>query len=183
MREHGVLERALLVYEAASARFDHGDLSAVATVAKTATLLRRFIEDYHEKLEEQYVFPRVAAAGKLTDLVATLKAQHDRGRALTDQILQITQPGSGSSPAAEPLSGLLRAYIRMYRPHAAREDTVLFPAFKEVVRGREYDELGERFEEKEHALFGEHGFESVVQEIGTLEEALGIGDLASFTPH
>ena len=70
----------------------------------------------------------------------------------------------------------------MYRPHAAREDTVLFPAFRDVVGRAAYRELGEEFEEKEHARFGEHGFRAVVGEVADLERALGIDDLASFTP-
>ena len=40
----------------------------------------------------------------------------------------------------------LRAFIRMYNPHEAREDTVLFPGFRKIVSGHEYDSLGEDFE-------------------------------------
>ena len=70
----------------------------------------------------------------------------------------------------------------MYRPHAAREDTVLFPAFRSLLGRDAYRELGERFEEQEHARFGKHGFEDTVKEVARLEAALEIGDLASFTP-
>jgi hypothetical protein len=70
----------------------------------------------------------------------------------------------------------------MYRPHAAREDTVLFPALRALVPGKEYAELGEQFEEKEHALFGEGGFHGIVEEVGELEKVLGIHDLSRFTP-
>lgn len=40
----------------------------------------------------------------------------------------------------------------------------------------------ELVEEKEHRLFGEHGFDDIVGQVARLEEALGIHDLASFTP-
>ena len=69
----------------------------------------------------------------------------------------------------------------MYRPHAAREDTVLFPAFRAVIGRSGYAELGEQFEDKEHELLGEHGFEGTVAEVAQLEAALGIADLAKFT--
>ena len=49
---------------------------------------------------------------------------------------------------ARPRSRSLRAFGRMYRPHAAREDTVLFPAFRDVVGRAAYRELGEQFEEQ-----------------------------------
>jgi hypothetical protein len=35
----------------------------------------------------------------------------------------------------------------MYRPHAVREDTVVFPAFRSVVGHSAYRELGEQFED------------------------------------
>ena len=76
----------------------------------------------------------------------------------------------------------IRAFIRMYRPHEAREDTVLFPAFQKLVGHAEYDRLGEKFEEREHKMFGEDGFENAVRQVAQLEDALGIGDLAQFTP-
>jgi hypothetical protein len=35
----------------------------------------------------------------------------------------------------------------------------------------------------EHWLFGEDGFEKMVQRVANLEKAIGINDLAQFTPH
>lgn len=40
----------------------------------------------------------------------------------------------------------------------------------------------ERFEEKEHALFGKDGFEGVVAQVAGIEEQLGIANLSAFTP-
>ena len=70
----------------------------------------------------------------------------------------------------------------MYRPHEAREDTVLFPAFRSVVSGHEYDALGEDFEKKEDELFGQDGFFKVVDQVAQLEKKLGIFELSQFTP-
>jgi hemerythrin-like domain-containing protein len=171
MREHGVLNRALLVYEAWLAR----DGAAAQVLNGTADLVRRFIESYHEKIEEQHVFPRLEKAGKLTDLTRILRAQHEGGRQLTAQIL-----AAGGDRAK--VEGPIRAFIRMYRPHEAREDTVLFPAFHDLVGEKEYDKLGDQFEEIEHKTFGQDGFEMAVKQVAQLESALGIADLAQFTP-
>ena len=70
----------------------------------------------------------------------------------------------------------------MYSPHEAREDTVLFPAFKKIVSGNEYDSLGEEFEDKEHELFGQDGFEMMVNKVAGIEKRVGIYDLSKFTP-
>ena len=70
----------------------------------------------------------------------------------------------------------------MYSPHEEREDTVLFPAYRTIVSAHEYDSLGEDFEEKEHKMFGEDGFEKYVEKVAELEKSLGIFDLSRFTP-
>lgn len=70
----------------------------------------------------------------------------------------------------------------MYRPHASREDTELFPAFHDLVGERAYRELGEQFEDREKRTLGASGFEGAVGEVGKLETELGIHDLARFTP-
>lgn len=164
MREHGLLNRVLLIYEECVRRKD------AATLAQAATIIKDFIEDYHEKLEEQFVFPRVAK--KLGDLTAILQKQHERGRVITAQLTA----GTGDMPQ------LVGAFIRMYRPHEAREDTVIFPAFHEAVGEKEYDRLGEKFEDREHQLFGAKGFEGKLDEVAEIEKKLGIYDLARFTP-
>jgi hypothetical protein len=63
-----------------------------------------------------------------------------------------------------------------------REDTVLFPAFRQIVSEHEYDPSGEDFEKKEHELFGEEGFQRMVDKVAGIEKKLGIYDLAQFTP-
>jgi hypothetical protein len=68
----------------------------------------------------------------------------------------------------------------MYRPHEAREDTILFPALHEIVSAHEYAALGEDFEKKEHELFGDEGFEKMVDRVAGIEKSMGIYDLAQF---
>lgn len=177
MQEHGLLERILLIYDEAARRIEEEQPLDLGVLARAANLVRTFVEDYHEKLEEQFVFPRLRAAAREVALVETLLSQHRRGRVLTDEIVQRT-----SAPVSVELARLLRSFARMYRPHAAREETVLLPAFREVIGPAAYRELGERFEDKEHELFGEHGFEREVSVVAQLEAALAIHDLASFTP-
>src|SRR6516165_4670934 len=52
MREHGVLKRVLLVYGEAARRLDVSEGLPPETLADSAKIIRSFIEDYHEKLEE-----------------------------------------------------------------------------------------------------------------------------------
>lgn len=177
MQEHGVIERILLIYDEAGRRIDRSEQFDLAALTAAAAIVRRFVEDYHEKLEEQFVFPRLQTARRELDLVAVLLRQHTRGRQLTDEIVR--RAGAGAS--AE-LGEALRRFSRIYRPHAAREETVVFPVFREVVGRVGYRELGEEFEYRARQLFGAHGFKQIADEVANLEESLGIFDLASLTP-
>jgi hemerythrin-like domain-containing protein len=181
MREHGVLERVLLVFEACATRL--GDAQPPhAELAGAADVVRRFIEDYHEQLEEQFIFPRFRAKDLQGDLVETLLAQHRAGRAQTDLIIDASRMQLADRVARDRARRAIDAFVRMYRPHAAREDTVLFPALHDVISGGDLAELGERFEREEHERFGAKGFESVVEQVAQLERSLGIYELAHFTP-
>jgi hemerythrin-like domain-containing protein len=182
MREHGVLRRVLLIYEDMLYRMEGGHSVDPRSLAQAADIVRRFIEDYHEKQEEDFLFPRFQKAGKLTDLVAVLRQQHEVGRGLTRQILQgATDTGFRSAQTRQQVASAMKAFLRLYRPHAAREDTVLFPALHEVYSQREYRELGEQFEDRERKLFGENGFEKIVAQVADIEKTLGIFDLAQFS--
>jgi hemerythrin-like domain-containing protein len=185
MREHGVLRRVLMIYDEAQQRLGQSQEIPDELLVKCARLIRRFIEDYHEKSEEQGIFPRFTKGSPMVDLVVVLRQQHQAGRRLTDQIERLGATvgrASADAAAAKQLSDLLRQFTRMYRAHAAREDTVLFPALHSVITAAEYDKLGDQFEDKEHELFGENGFEKMVAEVAEMEKSLGIGDLAALTP-
>jgi hemerythrin-like domain-containing protein len=183
MREHGVLKRVLLVYGEALRRMDAGEVLPPEPLADAAAIIRSFIEDYHEKLEEDFLFPRFRKAGMHVELVDVLTEQHRAGRRLTDTTLKLSNAQAmRSAEQRQALADSARRFIRMYSPHEAREDTVLFPALRKIVTGDEYDDLGEEFEEKEHQLFGEDGFEKMVQRVAAIEKALGIYDLKQFTP-
>ncbi len=183
MREHGVLKRVLLIYGEALRRMDANQDLPPEPIAASARIIRSFIEDYHEKLEENSLFPRFRKANKLVELVDVLQEQHQAGRRLTDVTLNLsTAKALKSAEERGRLAESLRQFIRMYSPHEAREDTVLFPAFHGIVSAHEYDALGEDFEKKEHELFGEDGFEKMVDRVASIEKSLGIYDLTLFTP-
>ena len=75
MREHGVLKRVLLVYDEAMRRIDAKQDLPPDAVRDSAQIIRSFIEDYHEKLEEDFLFPRFEKARRLADLTSVLRAR------------------------------------------------------------------------------------------------------------
>ncbi|MDI3305645.1 MAG: hemerythrin domain-containing protein [Acetobacteraceae bacterium] len=184
MREHGVLRRILIVYDELAPKLrGQGGTVDTAALRSLADLFRRFGEDYHEKiLEEQNVFPRVRKlGGRAATLVDTLEQQHRRGREIIDFISRTAAGGSIGTTQRESLANALAGMVRMYNAHATWEDTVIFPAFHESMDAREYEELGERFEEIEKRQFGHDAFEDALKQVEQAQQALGIGDLGSFT--
>ncbi len=182
MREHGVLDRVLLIYEAAMRKFDAKEDFDPAVITQSAQVIQDFIENYHEKSEEQQVFTRFTKANQMVDLVATLLAQHGAGRKVTENILKLAPNSRQEGDDRRQLVGAMRSFITMYRPHAAREDTDLFPKLRSLVSQNEYDSIAEQFERDEKAKFGEDGFEKMVDRVAQIERKIGINDLAKFTP-
>ncbi len=177
MREHGVLRRVMYVYDDAALRLDGNTEVPLDALLGCAGIVRRVIEDYHEKLEESFLFPRFEKAGQLADLTAILRQQHQVGRSLTDQIVTLARAPLDRAK----LATVLRRFNHMYRPHAAREDTILLPALRGLIGDHEYEELGEQFEDKEKQMLGEHGFDRAVADVAKLEQAFGVDDLAKLT--
>ena len=183
MREHGVLKRVLLIYREGIRRLQASEQLPADALNAGAAIIRSFIEDYHEQLEEQHVFPKLEQAGKLTDVTSVLRTQHARGRVLTDRVVAATSAGTALDQAKqEALMQDMSAFIRMYEPHEAREDTVVFPTLRQIVPAKEFRDMADIFEDEEHRRFGRAGFEGVVDKVADIEKSLGIYDLSQFTP-
>ncbi len=181
MREHGILKRTMLCYDEIIRRVNAGKDFSPQNVTDAANIIKKFIEEYHEKLEEEHLFPRFRKADKLVDLVDTLLTQHKAGRAVTARVLTAAA-SLKSADDKKKLAADLAAFNRMYSPHEAREDTVLFPELHKIVSKHEYDALGEQFDKIEHDTFGQDGFDLYLAKVTKLEKDLGIYDLKQFTP-
>jgi Hemerythrin HHE cation binding domain len=123
MREHGVLKRVLLVYREEIHRLQAGEQDPTHALNSGAGIIRNFIENYHEHLEEQYVFPKLEQAGKLTDITTVLRTQHQRGRVLTDRVLAATAGAAAlDQPARQALVTWcpLRSFATWPRPSKTR---------------------------------------------------------------
>jgi hemerythrin-like domain-containing protein len=180
MREHGLLDRVLLIYEENLKMYGNQQDFNSKVLHSSAKIIQDFIENYHEKLEEEFLFPILSKETNMAELVITLKSQHEVGRKITSIILN--QSNNPSTQDKAVLKQNISAFIFMYRAHAAREDTILFPAFKASISEQRYKELGELFEEREHKLFGKDGFEGVLAQVESLEKEMGIFRLDYYTP-
>ncbi|WP_227984406.1 hemerythrin domain-containing protein [Nocardia spumae] len=193
MTDHGLLKRILLIYRECGRRLTTGDQLDPAPLFHAAQMVHSYIEDFHEGIEEGYIFPRLLRAGKLRDTVRNLLIQHDVGRKITIAIIRSTttmdMPGMGSAPglatagSRADLARTLDQFITMYEPHEAREDTVVFPAFRDVTAdGNTFEQVSHQIAEAQQKRFGDHGVSGYLDQIADIERQLGIYDLATFTP-
>jgi hemerythrin-like domain-containing protein len=181
MREHAVLDRLMLIYENGLRRANQGEDIDPAVFVQSATIVRDFIHDYHEKSEEELVFPRFKKAGRMVELVNVLMIQHGAGRRLTERILAVA-PQARTREPREAMGRDIQAFITMYRPHEARESTDLFPTLRELVTGEEFEEIGDEMEKRERQKFGADGFEMMAKKVAEVEKVIGLYDLDVFTP-
>src|SRR5438445_124108 len=113
MREHGVLRRALLIFQEVVPKLRQNAASVdAASLQQAAKLFRTFGEDYHERmLEEQHIFPLIRKQSKAMSVYADiLIEQHNRGREITDYVLAVTSSGKISAAHAEPLAKVFESF-------------------------------------------------------------------------
>ena len=181
MREHGILNRILLIYEEIISRIVHNEEFDLVTVNKGAQIIREFIEDYHEKNEEKFIFPKFKENNKLSNLVDILLEQHQIGRAITAKILELSSHASLPEKEKLELAISLNNFTHMYRAHESREDTEVFPELAKLATQEEIFNLGEQFEKTEHQLFGPEGFKGILKRVQELEVKLGIENLETYS--
>jgi hemerythrin-like domain-containing protein len=181
MREHGLLNRILLIYEKIIRKIEHNNILPHEALTESAQIIKSFLEEYHEKLEEDYVFPLFEKAGKETELIKTLRKQHRRGRQITVELQKLTKTKDiKNSHINQRIKSLLQEFISMYRPHEAREDTVLFPQVRLLISEKQFNQLSRTFDQIEERILGENGFEKMVAKVTTIEKSLDIYDLSQF---
>jgi hemerythrin-like domain-containing protein len=183
MNEHGVLKRVLLVYSAAIGRADTDPELAANALHSGAVIIHDFIENFHEALEESFVFPALKEAHTLVSTVDTLLVQHARGRLITELVLaSATTDTLATTTGRSRIINAIQAFIRMYEPHEAREDTVVFPAYRALLTAEQLVAVGDDILAAQRQLFGSDGFAATVSHVARIEQSLGIYNLAQFTP-
>jgi len=180
MREHGILNRVLLIYENMIDKINEGIKFDVSLVYKTTMLVREFVEDYHEVLEEQYIFAPLLKKGLHVELINELTRQHRLSKILTNKILALSKNPDDNFTIMSRIAKLLKLFIYMYRAHESREDTVVFNEFRKITSKKEMEELSEIFEETEQKKFPD-GYEGILAKVMEVEKILGIHDLKSYS--
>jgi hemerythrin-like domain-containing protein len=182
-RQHGILYRAISILEEIRGGMDARMDLPPEIIQGTVEVVRLFVVEHHQKLEEKYIFPAFDAANKMSGLVGVLREQHAAGSQVTDILKQLSAGFSAKDlEKRRTMGSAIHHFSRMYRAHSNREDTMLFPIIRQVVAPKAYGELNSVFEKADADILGKNGFDELIQKLTNYENILGIGDLAAFTP-
>jgi len=166
MREHGLLNRILIIYDEIIRRLENNLDVDKTIIIRSAQIIREFIENYHEKTEEKYVFPLLIDHNVDISLVNELLMQHQTSRLMTDKIIKFNNK--------QEVLDNLKKFVKLYRYHESREDTIIFPEFHNLLSKKMYEEYGELFEKDEDQKIGEGGFKKYLNEVIKIEKILDI---------
>ncbi len=61
----------------------------------------------------------------------------------TDYVISLTQGAKLGASNGPQLAKALEGFVLMYRNHAAREETIVFPAWKNTMTGKQLDEMND----------------------------------------
>lgn len=182
-RHHGLLNRAIAILEEIRGGMDARMDLPPEIIGETVEIIRRFGMNYHQKLEEQFVFPAFEAANKMGALVGVLREQHAAGSQLVEAMKGLSTGFSAKDlEKRRTLGSAIHQFSRMYRAHSDREETMLFPALRPIMTAKAYIEMAVAFQKAEAETLGQDGFEQAIKKLEEHENRLGIGDLAAFTP-
>lgn len=182
-REHAIMERLMIVLESEVARIANGEGIDLFPVNHAAITIKAFGADHHMVDEEQFIFPKLREAGTMDSLVDTLELQHDKGREIIGRIIDLTRAGHIEDPGhLNELASLCMSFVIMYRPHAAWEETVVFPALYDISTENYIDNINMRMHEEERALMSDPGMHRLMDNLHKIEKAAGTSELERFTP-
>jgi hemerythrin-like domain-containing protein len=179
-RNDAVLQRVMLVYETAMRRAGEGEDIEPVVFSQPAEVARDFYHNFHEKAEQELIYPAFKTAGRMVKLVDVLIAQKAVGGKLTDRIIEAA-PELHAKEQREAMGRDIKSFITMYRPHVAREETDIFPTLHDIMTPEQYSQLATELLKRERDTFGEDGFEAAARKVAQVENKIGTYDLSVFT--
>jgi hemerythrin-like domain-containing protein len=183
-RQHGVIYRAVAILEEIRGGMDARMDLPPEIIGGTVEIVRLFVMNHHQQMEEKHIYPLFDAAGKMNGLIGVLREQHAAGFRLIDILKGLCDGFSAKDLEKRRTMGeAIHLFSRMCRAHAEWEDTALFPLLRRITPPKSYAEIGSAFERAETEFLGQSGFDETIHKLNGYENILGIGDLASFTPH
>jgi hemerythrin-like domain-containing protein len=162
--EHALIGRLMMIYEKIIFDFKASNKVNIKLVQHLAKKIRFFVEENHEMIEEEHVFPFLIKQNVDIKEINELIRQHRIGRAITS-ILMIEND-------VNIIIKNMIEFVKIYRFHALFEDSIILDHFDKRlndVEKKNYEELFEKLEPP--------GTDKLLKDIIRIEKYLKINDL------
>lgn len=169
MFEHSILDRILLIFEGIIK--NHNKIIDCKYLKVLILILKIFIENHHEKMEELYVFPSMKSDNN-KKLVKILIEEHKLSRILTSKILKYCDNNDVYNKNIEFIKSLLQKFIDMYRYHESHENLEIYPEFEKNITKKEYVKINSLVEKNEKLILGKIKIKNIIQIIIKIEKIL-----------
>jgi hemerythrin-like domain-containing protein len=175
--EHAMLDRIMLAMDQ-TLKMAGSRKADLSPLKQACAMIRQVVDEHHMKIEEEEVYPKFEDDRVLAPMIEDFEEQHDEARKMVDRLEELAEAGK---PDTAELRRVFMDFRDMMMAHAAREETVLFPAMQGTWSDDELDALKEAQEEDEKKLLGDDADEKVFKMLGDIEAAAGIESVGDFT--
>lgn len=183
MKEHGIIMRILAIYDRVVSDEASGKALNVSAINRTTIICRDYIGKHHDACEERYIFPRFREANYIVEIINELHNQHVAALLITKQMSLLSSAGGSlDKNSTRKLTDYCTAISRMYRPHMAWEQTIVFPTFYDIVSMEYVRDIQKEMEAEEQQILGDTGFRGLVGRLSEIEKEVGTYDLRNYTP-
>jgi hemerythrin-like domain-containing protein len=182
-RDHGLMRRILFIYKEIICLCPATQDLPTDLIRQAAKAYQKLADDFHQKLEDEFLFPPMVKACDHAELIEVLWQQHTVDHHFTTRLLSLTSAAifkddSNRNETRNTICNL----ARMMEHHMAWEESDLFPAYFCLVSAKDYRDLSEIVARRQEQIFGCEGINALIAEIVELENILGIHHLECFTP-
>jgi len=174
--DHQLVERALAALATAIVQLEQGAAVRPGFFLGIVEFLEGFVHSLHYRREEGVLFAAMERAGapRTAGPLAVAIREHEEGRAATRAMRSAAERWQGGDEAArQELAEEARRYVSVVRQHIAREDQLIFPMAKDMIRREDHFQLLEDLEQSERdggAAMGREFYQALV---AALEEEVG----------
>lgn len=143
IREHneGLVRLAVLESAAESIKLNGFSPEAFEQIAETIRWLNTEVRR-HTQIEEKFLFPLIDR--HMRSLAEQVRGEHRDLWDLFNDLLRVVkdvEEGRLHGTSISDIVAIVRSIVELLRAHVRREDTMVFPAVKQLLTKDEYDEL------------------------------------------
>ncbi|MCB4791571.1 MAG: hemerythrin domain-containing protein [Elusimicrobia bacterium] len=169
-QQHAAVTRVVVIYNDILSRLENKETPPLDAYREATHISRDFMQNFHEKMEEKYIFSRFRKPSREYDIVQVLIRQHRAGHKIVNGMLALSKQ---QNPDPDKLADSIRSFIQIYSPHKDAEDEFILPAFHLALSTENYKETWEELKKEKLKKFDDN-FKELGNSVEKIEKSLEI---------